>query len=77
MYSDVAFEKFGDRVKNWLTFNEPINTCVGGYEMFLKAPGANSSGVGPYLCAHNVLKAHAKAYHLYDTKYRKTQQGNV
>lgn len=37
-YARVCFDRFGDRVKNWLTFNEPICTCREGYEDGTKAP---------------------------------------
>ncbi|KAH0625060.1 hypothetical protein JD844_033115 [Phrynosoma platyrhinos] len=30
-----------------------------------------------YKAAHNLLKAHAKAWHLYDKKFRKTQKGKI
>lgn len=30
-YSDFAFKTFGDRVKRWITFNEPRETTLGGY----------------------------------------------
>jgi beta-glucosidase/6-phospho-beta-glucosidase/beta-galactosidase len=26
-FADVLFEAFGDRIKNWMTFNEPWVTC--------------------------------------------------
>ena len=30
-----------------------------------------------YLCIHNVLKAHARAYHIYDEEFRAQQNGKV
>jgi len=32
---------------------------------------------GKYLCMHNILKAHAKIYHIYDTEFRKEQKGQI
>ena len=26
-YADVLFSNFGDRIANWMTFNEPISYC--------------------------------------------------
>lgn len=39
------------------------------------APGLDMNGIGEYLAAHTVLKAHAKAYHLYDNEFRSSQKG--
>lgn len=30
-YAKTCFELFGDRVKRWITFNEPIVPVLGGY----------------------------------------------
>ena len=69
-YARVLYKNFGDRVKNWLTINEPlsISTCgycgLGGVE----APG-NFSMQCPwstYLSAHYLILAHAKAYKIYN-----------
>ncbi|KAF2890016.1 hypothetical protein ILUMI_16157, partial [Ignelater luminosus] len=76
-YARVVFENFGDRVKLWLTFNEPKQTCLQSYDQNRKAPGYNSSGIGGYLCAHNLIEAHVRVYHLYDTEFRSKQNGKI
>ncbi|XP_068082738.1 myrosinase 1-like [Anabrus simplex] len=76
-YARVLYENFGDRVKWWLTFNDP-GTFMSGYTTKQgMAPSIDKPGVGDYLTAHHVLIAHARAYHLYDEQYRATQQGKV
>lgn len=76
-YAKVAFENFGDRVKTWITFNEPFNVCHQGYGNVLKAPALNLTGIADYMCTHTVLKSHAKVWHLYDEEYRATQKGEL
>ncbi|PSN36756.1 hypothetical protein C0J52_19375 [Blattella germanica] len=75
-YARVLFQNFGDRVKWWSTFNEPINTAF-GYERDIFPPGVNFTGIGPYLVSHTILKAHARTYHLYNDEFREMQQGYV
>ncbi|XP_018571131.1 myrosinase 1 [Anoplophora glabripennis] len=76
-YARVVFELFGEDVKYWLTFNEPKQTCHEGYGSAKKAPAISSPGVGEYLCTHNLLKAHARAWHIYDEEFRSTQNGKI
>ncbi|KAJ8924346.1 hypothetical protein NQ315_007142 [Exocentrus adspersus] len=76
-YARVCFEMLGDEVQYWLTFNEPKQTCLGGYADGSKAPALHNPGTAEYLCTHNVLKAHAKAWHIYDDEFRATQKGKV
>ncbi|KAK3091544.1 hypothetical protein FSP39_020649 [Pinctada imbricata] len=76
-YADVLFNNFGDRVKHWLTFNEPWVICWMGYGSAEYAPSVKEPIFTPYRCGHNILKAHAETYHLYKRKYFKTQQGKV
>ncbi|KAF2886265.1 hypothetical protein ILUMI_19908 [Ignelater luminosus] len=76
-YARVVFENFGDRVKVWITFNEPKEICLKGYGGDEKAPGYNLSGTADYICAHNLMKAHARAYHLYDKQFRSKQNGQI
>ncbi|XP_006820740.1 cytosolic beta-glucosidase-like [Saccoglossus kowalevskii] len=75
-YADLCFKQLGDRVKLWITFNEP-KVVASGYGGARKAPGLGHQSTGVYRVTHNILKAHAKAWHVYDDKYRKNQGGQV
>lgn len=75
-YADVVYKSFGDRVKFWITFNEPIEVCK-GYGEGSGAPGYFQNGVGDYLCGKTILLAHARAYHLYYERYQAQQNGVV
>lgn len=76
-YAKIAFELFGDRVKFWITVNEPHLICHRGYGTTTMAPRLNMQGTGEYLCAKNLMLAHARAWHIYDDEYRSTQKGNI
>lgn len=75
-FAKIAFENFGDRVKMWSTFNEPYSICNYGYGATTLAPSLASRGLAEYQCAHNLLKAHAKVYHMYNDTFRATQRGS-
>ena len=73
-YAEVAFTQFGDRVTNFITFNEPLTFLGLGYSDGVHAPGrcsdrsrcsAGDSTTEPYIGAHHVLLAHAKAVQRY------------
>lgn len=74
-YADFAFLRFGDRVKTWFTVNEPWVQAVQGHGWGDYAPGVNQSGVMDYLAGHHLLLAHARAWRIYDQKYRNSQGG--
>ncbi|KAJ0170738.1 hypothetical protein K1T71_013510 [Dendrolimus kikuchii] len=76
-YARVAYESFGDRVKFWITFNEPREVCYQGYGWTTMAPMLNATGVGTYICAKHLVLCHAKAYHLYNNEFRSKQNGIV
>ena len=75
-YAELCFRLFGDRVKTWITFNEPKSVAI-CYELAECAPGILKIGVGYYLVLHYQLLGHQKAWHIYDQKYRSSQQGIV
>jgi beta-glucosidase len=74
-YADICFSYFGDRVKNWITFNEPWVTAILGYGQGVFAPGRVSNSE-PYQTAHQMLRSHGKAVDLYRRKYHH-QNGKI
>uniref|UniRef100_A0A452TGJ9 Lactase/phlorizin hydrolase n=1 Tax=Ursus maritimus TaxID=29073 RepID=A0A452TGJ9_URSMA len=76
-YADFCFQTFGDRVKFWMTFNEPTYQAWLGYGSGEFPPLVKDPGWGPYRIGHAILKAHARVYHTYDEKYRQEQKGVI
>ncbi|CAI0385866.1 unnamed protein product [Linum tenue] len=86
-YADFCFQEFGDRVKNWITVNEPNSIADKGYVQGNNSPGRCSSYVGnctdgnsatePYIVVHNILLSHAAAANVYREKYKASQNGMV
>lgn len=76
-YARFCFSTFGDRVKQWITINEPNIYAMLGYELGIFPPGVPHSGTGGYQAAHNMIKAHARSWHSYDSLFRKDQKGMV
>jgi beta-glucosidase/6-phospho-beta-glucosidase/beta-galactosidase len=78
IYSELLFKSYGDRVKEWITFNEPATFCDLGYSWASHAPHIwTDRKIGGYLCSHHILLAHASAYQIYKEKYFDSQQGKV
>ncbi|MGF1748421.1 glycoside hydrolase family 1 protein [Vibrio cionasavignyae] len=65
-FAEVCFKLFGDRVKNWFTFNEPIVPVEGGYLYDFHYPNVVDFKRAATVAYHTVL-AHAKAVDKYRT----------
>ncbi|QHO28325.1 hypothetical protein HN51_025827 [Arachis hypogaea] len=86
-YADFCFKTFGDRVKHWVTLNEPLSYSTNGYNGGTFAPGRCSNYVGncsagnsatePYIVAHHFILSHAAAVRVYKTKYQAHQKGQI
>lgn len=76
-YANLLFSRFGDRVKLWITFNEPANLCLLSYGTGEFAPRVEARGVGEYLCGDTVLKSHALVYHMYQELYASRFHGKI
>lgn len=80
-FAFTCFQAFGDRVKHWITFNEPHGFSIQGYDSGIQAPGrcsilggllckTGNSSTEPYIVAHNILLSHAAAYHSYRKNFK-------
>ncbi|XP_014491497.2 beta-glucosidase 12-like [Vigna radiata var. radiata] len=87
-YAEVCFREFGDRVKHWITLNEPVTFTTQGYGNGLFAPGRCSkwlpfncsegdSSTEPYLVTHHQILAHAATVKVYRDKYQISQKGQI
>lgn len=74
-YARIVFEIFGNKVKHWITFNDPHTICFKGYGTTEFAPALNSTGFGDYLCTYTILKSHARVYRLYNDTFKSKQHG--
>ncbi|OWZ22143.1 Beta-glucosidase [Phytophthora megakarya] len=78
LYARVCFERFGDRVKNWITMNEPWVANYMGFGTGMLAPGRkHNKHVEPYVAGHNMLLAHARAVEVYRQEFQQTQGGQI
>jgi beta-glucosidase len=75
-YAGVCFARFGDRVKHWITLNEPWCSAVLGHGIGYFAPGRVSQSE-PYVAAHNLIRAHGKIVDVYRRKFQAEQKGLI
>jgi len=77
-YAVLCFARFGDRVKHWITFNEPANHAVYGFARGEHAPGRSRRQTRePYVAAHYMLLAHAYAVARYRSEFQPQQRGLI
>ncbi|TYH67550.1 hypothetical protein ES332_D06G195300v1 [Gossypium tomentosum] len=86
-FADICFKSFGDRVKYWVTFNEPNFQVKFGYREGTFPPSRCSFPFGnctsgdsekePFIAAHNIILSHAAAVHIYRSKYEAKQGGSI
>ncbi|KAL5730581.1 beta-glucosidase [Ranunculus cassubicifolius] len=86
-YADICFKNFGDRVKYWITINEPNLFSTYAYHTGEYPPGRCSAPFGnclsgnsetePLIAVHNMILSHAKATQIYRKNYQKKQGGYI
>ena len=63
-YAQILFRALDDRVKLWVTLNEPWVVVDGGYIHGVLAPGQRNVFAAPW-ASHHLLRAHAAAIQAY------------
>lgn len=85
-FARVCFDRFGDRVKNWITYNEPGVYTLAGYAAGVHAPGRSSyrdrneegdSSTEPFIVAHTELVSHGYVCDMYKKEFQPTQKGTI
>jgi beta-glucosidase len=77
-YARVCFERFGDRVRTWVTINEPEAHSMCGYRWGVHAPGRVAHGnTEPWLVGHHLLQAHARTARLYREEFQGAGGGRI
>ncbi|XP_076883142.1 beta-glucosidase 18-like [Bidens hawaiensis] len=86
-FAEICFKTFGDRVKYWITINEPKLYAELAYELGIFPPSRCSepfgnclngnSDVEPIIAMHNLLLAHGRASKLYHEYFQPKQGGSI
>ena len=63
-YAAIVFRRLDDRVRKWVTINEPWVVADGGYLHGVLAPGHRNQFEAP-IAAHHLLRAHGAAVRAY------------
>jgi beta-glucosidase len=64
-YAEAVFRRLGDRVRHWLTINEPMIYAYFGYLFGHYPPGLHWRLRPAFAAAHHLLLAHARLVRLY------------
>ncbi|KAK1405190.1 beta-glucosidase 18-like [Heracleum sosnowskyi] len=86
-FAEICFKSFGDRVKHWMTINEPDLFISMAYIAGLYPPShcsppfgncsVGNSDVEPLIAMHNMVLCHAKAAKLYHEHFQAQQGGSI
>ncbi|KAF5004172.1 hypothetical protein FDECE_9310 [Fusarium decemcellulare] len=85
-YARLCYERFGDRVKHWITLNEPWIVSIFGYATGGNAPGRSSinpqategdTATEPWIVGKALIMSHARAVAAYNQNFRPSQKGQI
>jgi len=76
-YTSQVVSALGDRVKNWITVNEPWSVTVLGYQTGEHAPGEHGSTQDALRVIHHLFLAHGRASRLIREEISESKVGIV
>ncbi|KAL4947194.1 glycoside hydrolase superfamily [Aspergillus filifer] len=85
-YARLCYTRFGDRVKHWITLNEPWIISIVGYASGINAPGRSSvnpqstegdTATEPWIVGKALIMSHARAAAAYNRDFRASQNGQI
>ncbi|CAH0717633.1 unnamed protein product, partial [Brenthis ino] len=76
-YARIVFSLYADRVKMWITINEPLFVCDHVYNAGELVPLIKEKERGSFICNKNLLIAHAKAWRIYEENFKQKYHGKV
>jgi len=69
-YGSALFKALGDRVKRWITINEPMSFAVSGYVLGQHAPGRRNDLKAMFHASHHLLLAHGRLARIFREEVR-------
>ncbi|CAL8137079.1 unnamed protein product [Orchesella dallaii] len=76
-YARLCFEKFGDRVQNWVTIAQPWVHSWKSYGNGVHPPNLCLGNKGASIATANLLKAHENVFQIYSEEFRVNQHGKL
>ncbi|KZL68633.1 beta-glucosidase [Colletotrichum incanum] len=81
-YARLCFSRFGDRVKKWVTFNEPYIISIFAHHNGVLAPGrcaatGADTKTEPWRVGHTIILSHALVVQIYATEFQPSQEGVI
>jgi beta-glucosidase len=81
-YARLCFSRFGDRVKKWVTFNEPYIISIFAHLNGTLAPGhcreaGTDTRTEPWRVGHTILLSHAAVVDIYTREFAPSQGGTI
>nr|XP_019049571.1 hypothetical protein I302_03360 [Kwoniella bestiolae CBS 10118]OCF28501.1 hypothetical protein I302_03360 [Kwoniella bestiolae CBS 10118] len=74
-YAKLCFDRFGDRVQNWITINEPHIFTMQSSSSYKQPQWVHKQDHGRF--ARSLLLCHARAVELYRREFKQRQNGRI